>query len=128
MDESRMKHGAFGWFELMTTDPEGAKKFYTELFGWETEDYPMEKMNYTVLKVGGEAVAGIMPMPAEVAGMPPVWSGYITVDDVDETAKRVEELGGKIDRPPADIPGVGRFSVIQDPQGAFILAMSYARK
>jgi len=53
MDESRMKHGAFGWFELMTTDPEGAKKFYTELFGWETEDYPMEKMNYTVLKVGG---------------------------------------------------------------------------
>lgn len=128
MDEDIMKHGAFSWFELMTTDVDAAKKFYTGLFGWETEEYPMEGISYTVLKIGGKAVAGMMAMPDEAKSMPPAWSIYITVDDVDATAKKVEELGGKVLRPPADIPNVGRFCVLSDPTGAYICAMTYAKK
>ncbi|MBD3335152.1 MAG: VOC family protein [Candidatus Eisenbacteria bacterium] len=128
MRDDLLKHGAFGWIELMTTDREAATNFYTSLFGWETEEYPMEGMHYTVVKVGGEPVGGIMKMPREIQGMPPVWSVYVTVNDVDATAKRVQELGGKILRPPADIPDVGRFCVLQDPQGGTICAMQYVKE
>ena len=125
MKEESKKHGAFSWIELITTDAEAANKFYTELFSWETEEQAMEGMNYNVLKVNGEEVGGIMSMPAELEGMPPAWSIYVTVKDVDATAKQVEELGGKILRPPTDIPDVGRFCVLADPQGAVICAITY---
>jgi predicted enzyme related to lactoylglutathione lyase len=128
MKEDSLKHGAFSWMELMTTDVESAKEFYIRLFGWETEEYPMEGMNYTVIKIGGEDTGGIMAMPPEVAGMPPMWSIYVTVDDVDSTAKKVKELGGKIIRPPSDIPNVGRFCVLSDPQGAVITAITYVAR
>lgn len=125
MDTKLLKNGAFSWFELMTTDVAGAKDFYAKLFGWEMEKAPMEGMDYTVINVGGEGVGGIMEMPAEVQGMPPAWGIYVTVDDVDKTAERVTELGGKILRPASDIPDVGRFCVLQDPQGGVITAISY---
>jgi predicted enzyme related to lactoylglutathione lyase len=112
----------------MTTDSEAATKFYASLFGWETEEAPMEEMKYTVVKVGGEPVGGMMKMPPEMQGMPPCWSVYVTVDDVDATAARVGELGGKLLRPPADIPGVGRFCVLQDPQGGTICAITYVKE
>jgi predicted enzyme related to lactoylglutathione lyase len=127
MKDEAMKHGAFGWRELKTTDPKAAA-FYTTLFGWETVDYPMEGMTYTVVKVNGDETGGIMGIQPEAQGMPPMWSVYVTVDDVDATAKQVEELGGKISRPPTDIPMVGRFCVLQDPQGAAICAITYAEK
>jgi len=118
MNEDSMRHGAFGWTELMTTDAEAAKQFYTALFGWETEEAPMEVMEgmegmkYTVIKVDGDPVGGLTGMP----------------HDVDATAGRVERLGGKLLRPPADIPNVGRFCVIQDPQGAALCAITYVKK
>jgi predicted enzyme related to lactoylglutathione lyase len=71
MKEDSLKHGAFGWIELMTTDQEAAKEFYATLFDWETEEYPMEGMKYTIVKVGGEPVGGIMSMPAECQGCRP---------------------------------------------------------
>ena len=125
MQDPYKQHGAFSWFELVTTDVDDAKKFYTQLFGWETEDMPMENMSYTITKIGDEGVGGIMPLPPEAEGAPPHWGVYITVDDVDATAKKAEELGGKIHVPPTDIPNVGRFCVIQDPQGAVISAITY---
>lgn len=125
MKEDSLKHGAFSWMELMTTDVESAKEFYVRLFGWETEDYPMEGMKYSVIKVHGDDTGGIMSMTPEIEGMPPMWCIYVTVDDVDSTAKKVEELGGQIIRPPSDIPNVGRFCVISDPQGAVITAITY---
>ena len=134
MNEDSLKHGAFGWTELMTTDEEGAKRFYSKLFGWETEQMPlegiegMEDMKYSVIKVDGDPVGGITGMPPECKGMPPTWGIYLTVDDVDATAAQVEELGGKLLRPPADIPNVGRFCVIQDPQGAALCAITYVKK
>lgn len=128
MKENCLKHGAFGWVELMTTDQKAANEFYTTLFGWETEEYPMEGIKYTVLKVDGEPVGGIMSTPHESPGMPPCWSVYVTVDDVDATAARVKELGGTVLRPPMDIPEIGRFCVLQDPQGATICAITYIKK
>jgi len=127
MNEDRMKHGAFGWNELMTTDTEAAKGFYSELFGWELEKFPMEGFDYTVVKVDGDPVGGIMPKPAECGEMPPTWSAYVSVDDVDATAARVAQLGGKVLRPPCDIPNVGRFCVLQDPQGGTICAITYVK-
>jgi predicted enzyme related to lactoylglutathione lyase len=125
MNDERMKHGAFGWNELMTTDVAAARRFYGALFGWETEDYPVEGMNYVMVKVDGKEVGGMMALPPDCAGMPPAWGVYITVTDVDATARQAEELGGKVLRPPMDIPDVGRFCVLQDPQGATLCAMTY---
>ncbi len=128
MKEDSLKHGAFGWCELMTTDAGAAKSFYKTLFGWDTEDLDMEGTAYTVVKIHGDETGGIMKMPPEMEGMPPAWSIYVTVDDVDATAGKVEELGGKILRPPEDIPNVGRFCVLQDPQGAVICAITYVQR
>jgi predicted enzyme related to lactoylglutathione lyase len=126
MSDPFTQHGAFSWCELTTTDPEAAKKFYTELLGWETEDMATEGMAYTVLKAGGEGIGGIMATPPEAAGMPPHWGAYVTVDDVDQTAEKAQALGGQILVPPRDIPEVGRFCVLQDPQGAVISLITYA--
>ena len=125
MKDPFKQHGAFSWFELMTTDTDGAKNFYSNLFGWNTEDMPMGDMNYTIVKVGEEGLGGIMSIPPQAEGSPPNWGVYVTVDDVDATAGKAEELGGKILVPPTDIPTVGRFCVMQDPQGAVISAITY---
>lgn len=119
------KQGAFSWAELATTDVEGAKRFYTGLLGWTTEQAPVEGMSYTLAKVGEERVAGIMSVKCETGEVPPHWGIYITVDDVDATARKAEELGGKILMPPTDIPKVGRFSVLADPQGITFSVITY---
>ncbi len=129
MDEHLMKHGAFGWFELMTTDLEAAKSFYSEVFGWEYEKFSSTPdMHYEVIKVNGKEVAGMMKNPPQAEEHPPCWGMYITVDNIDETARKIEELGGKIVIPPTDIPEVGRFSVFADPQGAYLSAITYIKK
>lgn len=126
MDEQFKLHGAFSWCELMTTDVDAAKKFYTSLFGWETDEMTMPGMSYTVVKAGGKDMGGIMAMPPDAPkGMPPMWGCYVTVDDVDATAKSAQKLGAKLLVKPQDIPDVGRFCVIQDPQGAVISAITY---
>jgi uncharacterized protein len=119
------QHGAFSWFELITPDTAGAKEFYAKLFGWEMKDEPMPEMIYTILSAGGQQVAGLMATPPEMQGMPPCWGVYVTVDDVDASVQLVEELGGQIKMPPTDIPDVGRFAIIQDPQGAVLSIMTY---
>lgn len=126
--EDQFQHCRFNWCELLTTDVAAAKNFYTTLFGWETEEMSMPGMTYTVIKAGGEGIGGIMGIPEGAKGMPPAWGVYVTVDDVDKTAGMAEKLGGKIHLPPTDIPGVGRFCVIVDPQGAFINAITYLKR
>ncbi|MHB8859886.1 MAG: VOC family protein [Thermoleophilia bacterium] len=112
--------GVFSWNELLTKDPEAAKKFYTEVIGWTAEDMPSPGGTYTIFKVNGEQVAGLMKLPDEAAqmGAQPMWGAYISVDDADAVAARVETMGGKILQPPMDIEGIGRFATLQDPQGA----------
>ena len=122
-------HGDFSWSELMTRDIEGSKKFYRDVLGWEMDEMPMQEGVYTVLKAGGEAVGGIMPMPAEVPEMVPThWATYVTVGDVDAVAKKAQEMGATIIVPPRDIPDVGRFATIQDPQGGVINVIQYLKK
>ena len=117
--------GAFSWCELMTTDPSAASRFYGELLGWKLETMNMG-MPYHVVKVGDASLGGIMGMPPGApAGMPPVWVTYVTVADVDALVKRVAALGGTVRVPPTDIPTVGRFAVIVDPQGAAINVITY---
>jgi predicted enzyme related to lactoylglutathione lyase len=112
--------GSFIWYELMSTDIGAAKVFYRNVVGWNTQDMPMPDMTYTVLEAQSTGIGGMMPMPKEAcdAGMNPCWVGYITVDDVDAAADKVKRLGGTIRRPPSDIPTVGRFAAVADPQGA----------
>lgn len=121
------KQGVFSWNELMTTDVEGAKSFYTKLLGWTTEDKPMPEMGmtYTLVKVGDRAVGGIMPLPPEAGKMPPVWGSYVSVENVDDSARKAVALGGTIYKEPTDIPGVGRFCVVGDPQGAFLALITF---
>ena len=128
MEDSRNKQGRFSWNELLTTDPAAAREFYTQLFGWTTQEWPMGDFDYTIVKAGEVDVGGIMPIPEMSKGMPPNWGAYVTVDDVDATAAKAQKLGGKILLPPTEIQNVGRFTVIQDPQGAVISAITYVKK
>ena len=111
-------HGAFCWNELGSTNAEAAKKFYTELFGWKLKESQAAGVAYSEIVVGGRESGGIYQMSAEQGNMPSNWMAYVAVDDVDASAKRVEELGGKVRMPPTDIPNVGRFCIIADPTGA----------
>jgi predicted enzyme related to lactoylglutathione lyase len=125
MEEQCQQVGGFSWCELMTNDVPAAIEFYSKLFGWTTEEYTGAGMPYTIVKVADKGIGGIMKTPPEAQGMPPAWGIYVSVEDVDATAKKAEALGGKILYPPTDIPTVGRFCVIQDPQGAVISAISF---
>ena len=127
MDERFKIHGDLSWCELMTTDVEAAKKFYKELVGWTFEDMPMgEGGTYTVFKAGEQAVGGIMPMVKDLPpGVPPHWTSYITVKDADEVARKGEEMGGTLLVQVTEIPKVGRFLVLKDPQGAVLAFIQY---
>lgn len=125
MDTKYKLHGAFSWCELLTTDVAGAKDFYSKLFNWALDPAPMPNMQYTLVKYGGEQMGGIMAIPPAAEGMRPCWGVYVTVEDVDATARFAVEMGGKVCVPPRDIPGVGRFCVLQDPQGAMINVITY---
>ena len=117
-------HGKFCWYELMTTDPEAAKAFYGKVMGWGFADSNLTEIRYTRLKAGEVEMGGLMTIPEAACkeGARPAWMGYIQVDDVDAYVQRIEEAGGKTHKAPADIPTVGRFAVVSDPQGAhFVL-------
>jgi predicted enzyme related to lactoylglutathione lyase len=118
--QEKPSHGEFCWNELATSDAAGAKRFYTELLGWTLKEGDAAPMAYTEIVVGDKHVGGIYQSGPEFGGgdTPPHWMAYVSVDEVDAAARRVGELGGKVRVPPMDIPHVGRFCVITDPQGA----------
>jgi len=108
----------FCWYELVTTDHDAAAAFYGRVAGWTITDSGMTDRRYSILSAGPNPLGGIMAM--EVPR--PFWLGYIAVDDVDGYADKVKAAGGSVHRPAEDIPGVGRFAVVADPQGAaFVL-------
>jgi hypothetical protein len=120
--------GALAWTQLNATKPAPAKQFYTQLFGWKAQDDPMPGGggDYTTLLLNGQPIGGIMPMPPGVpASAPSHWLTYFASADVDATAAKVTGGGGKTMVPPTDIPGMGRFAVFQDPQGAFFAAVHF---
>lgn len=113
-------HGRFAWYELITSDVEGAKAFYAEAVGWDTKDASISGIPYTLFTIGKTSVSGLLELPedARKLGVRPSWTGYVSVDDVDATADRIEQLGGVIHVPPTDIPNISRISVVADPQMA----------
>jgi uncharacterized protein len=123
-----MAHGAFMWNELMTADVEKAKSFYAKTVGWTIEEMKMPTGSYWIAKAGGTPVAGMMNMTGVVSpGTPPHWFSYLEVDDVDRRAKDVETNGGKVHRPPFDIPDVGRIAIVADATGAMLGLMTPKR-
>jgi predicted enzyme related to lactoylglutathione lyase len=111
--------GTFSWAELATTEPDGAKAFYSGLFGWEADERPIPDGGvYTVLRQGGLEVAALYGQRQE--GVPPSWLSYVTVADVDAAAARAREVGGTLMTEPFDVMEVGRMAVVQDPQGAVL--------
>jgi predicted enzyme related to lactoylglutathione lyase len=117
--------GQFLWHELMTADARAALTFYGHVVGWTSQAMPMADGGaYHVLEAGGRGMGGMFEVSKEQrsAGMPAGWVGYIHSSDVDADATRVKKLGGNVHRPPEDIPNVGRFAPVSDPQGAgFVL-------
>ena len=113
-------YGRFIWYQLLTTDVEAAKAFYTEVVGWGTRDASAPGMPYTLFTAGEASVSGLMGLSedAQKMGVRPSWLGYVGVDDVDATADRLRRLGGVVHVPPMDIPDVSRFSIVADPQMA----------
>ncbi|NOZ02779.1 MAG: VOC family protein [Deltaproteobacteria bacterium] len=111
--------GKFVWFEVMTHDIDKAKAFYTQMFGWEVEEMSMEGgFVYSAFRNGGANFGGLFPMDKSMKDVPPHWLGYLSVDDVDETAKKIESAEGMIAVEPMTVPGVGRMALALDPEGA----------
>jgi len=117
------KAGSFCWLELGTTDPKAAKAFYSNLFGWTSEDLPMgPEMTYTMLRLNAKDVGGMYQLMKDQldAHVPPHWMLYVKVENADASAAKAVKLGAQQVVAPADIPNVGRFAVFQDPTGAAV--------
>jgi uncharacterized protein len=103
----------FVWYDLMTSDVDGAKKFYADVVEW---TFSAQGPDYHVANVGAAGMGGIMKSPAK--DVPPFWSGYVYTPDVDAACARILQLGGKVHRAPWDVPGVLRMAIVGDPTGA----------
>lgn len=118
----QVARGRFVWCDLMTSDPKAAQVFYTKVTNWGTQawDGPMP---YTMWTAPVGPVGGVMQIPG---GEHPHWLAYISTPDCDATARQATDLGGTVVLAPQDIPTVGRFAVLRDPQGAYFSAFTPA--
>src|SRR5256714_5631810 len=119
--QTQMEHalGSFCWIELATTDGPGAKKFYSELFGWEAQDSPVgPDMVYTMLKIDGKDVGALFQKGETMNQVPTHWASYVSVTSADEIAAKAKALGATVVQEPFDVMDVGRMAVIADPTGA----------
>lgn len=114
--------GRFLWYELMTTDVAGAKEFYRKAVGWDSAPWEGASAvpSYHLWTNGGTPLGGLMDLPeqARAGGAPPSWTAYISTPDVDGTIARGKTLNGSVLVEPVDLPDVGRFAILSDPQGA----------
>src|ERR1043165_3468326 len=116
----QMEHapGSFCWIELATTDGPAAKKFYSELFGWEAQDIPIgPDMVYTMLRLDGKEVGALYQKGEQMKQVPTHWASYISVISADEIAAKAKALGGTVVQEPMDVMDFGRMAVIADPTG-----------
>ena len=112
------------WYELMTGAPDAAQKFYSAVMGWSFRK-PQGGLDrdYRVFAASdGDGVGGVMKAP-DGASFAPIWTVYFGVSDVDAMAEKVKSLGGSVHMGPQDIPGIGRFAFVADPQGAIFYLM-----
>lgn len=109
-------NNSFVWYENATTDKAASKAFYTEVIGWKTHEMDMGPAGTYVAFVAGEKPRGGIVSAQD--GVPSHWVSYLRVQDVDATATAAKGHGGSVLAAPFNVPGVGRISVIADPQGA----------
>lgn len=115
--------GRFSWFELRVPDIQATIPFYKAVFGWEIDVDNMHMGPYGIIKLDGVGYGGMMSVsPDEV---PPHWGLYVTVADVDAWTKAVSDAGGEVLFPVVNVPDVGRFTMIKDPQGGVLAGMQY---
>jgi predicted enzyme related to lactoylglutathione lyase len=105
------------WNELVTSDPDCAGAFYAALLGWRCESHPLGSSTYTYCRRGESLAGGMRPFDDD-GPVTPYWLLYFAVEDCEATAAKAASLGGRVRLPPTDGPRVGRFAVLQDPQGA----------
>jgi predicted enzyme related to lactoylglutathione lyase len=113
--------GTVVWHDHMSSDAATAQRFYGELLGWGTEVFKQGDMDYQMISKQGQTHGGFGPVPQ---GAPNHWVGHVLVDDADAAAERARKAGGKVVFGPEDIPTIGRFAIIMDPQGAVISAFA----
>lgn len=107
------------WYELGTTDLDGAARFYETVLDWQVQESGVEGFDYRIASSGGgNGVAGLMALGEQEGNPPPNWIFYLEVEDCDAAGQAVTAGGGTLLKEPADIPGTGRFAVCADPQGA----------
>jgi predicted enzyme related to lactoylglutathione lyase len=109
---------SFCWNELMTTDTAKDGDFYAGLFGWGKNTQNFGPMEYTMFSNGDKPAGGMLQITPEMGPIPPNWLVYFAVDDCDAKTRKANDLGASTMKPPDDIPGIGRFSILTDPQGA----------
>jgi len=116
---AEVPRGRFVWHELMTTEPDAAQGFYASVVGWGSTNWDQDP-SYRLLTMQGTPMAGLLRLPdeARASGAPPHWLTYIAVPDVEGAVARATGLGASVYVQPQDVPSVGRFAVLADPQGA----------
>lgn len=115
--------GTFVWHENVSTDPKGAQDFYTRLFGWKIEVFKTDGFEYPMISSGGQNHGGFPPVQE---GTPSHWVGNIAVESVDDSVEKAKSAGGKLLHGPQDIPEVGRFAVLADPQDAVFVVFQFS--
>ncbi|MEM9188054.1 MAG: VOC family protein, partial [Myxococcota bacterium] len=108
----------FAHYELNTSDPQAAKKFYQSVFGWKAQDMNMPSGVYTMLQAAAEPFAGLQANPMKDSG--PHWLAYVTVPSLTRTLTKAKKQGAKVVMPTIEVPGMGKYAVFTDPQGAAI--------
>lgn len=120
------KHGATTWFELKTTDMKKAGEFYSQLFGWDMHSEEVQPgMQYVTFKNGPVPVAGMIQLTDKMVPMPSNWSIYFNVSNLDAAIEKAKKMGGSVLYHPVDMPKVGRFTAIQDPEGVVFSVIQY---
>ena len=115
----------FIWHELNTTDRDAAATFYGAVVGWATKAFG-DGSDYRIFTMGGNESAGLIALPDAARARGPYWASYLNVADADAEAKAIKAAGGAIHFGPEDIPTVGRFAVVGDPQGAVYMILAPA--
>jgi predicted enzyme related to lactoylglutathione lyase len=118
--------GRFVWHDLLSTAVDDSLAFFTAVFAWSVHEREVADLGkYRVIRCGDRDIGGIVPLDRSY-GLPSHWISYVTVDSVDEVVRRAPDLGAKVGVPGVDIPGIGRFALLQDPGGASFSALECA--
>jgi predicted enzyme related to lactoylglutathione lyase len=123
--ETRAVTGEFAWHDLITTDVEAAKRFYSALLGWEFTSYQTGDFEYPMIHVGERDHGGMVALDV-TPGLKPHWIGHVRVPDLDEAMQRARKEGGSVAGEPGELEGVGRWARVVDPHGGSISAFEPA--